>query len=509
MARRSPAVRPFARLTAAGLAAAVLAGPAGAAGAGAATVATGETVLTAAGIGGAVATYEDVVVAGGADAAQVYERDASGWRHTATLTPSPGATGDGFGAAVALTGQFAVVGAPGTDVAGRTDAGAAYVFQRVGAGDWVQRARLVAPAPAAGARFGAAVDASAELWIVVGAPGAGGAWVFEPADPGVTWQVTGALAPPGPAAPDGAGTAVAIEASFGFRLAAVGAPGADGAGAADLYLGSSAGWVHWRRVVEQPRVPGGRFGDTLDLESTGLVVGAPGSASVSGFLVDPAAGAVDPLGREVGGARFGDAVAAGAARAIAGDPAVRAAYLYGRGATGAVLQGTLLPASGAPRDGFGASVAVQQVAVVGAPGAQAVHVFELGTSDVLDRASVTITGRSPYAADGEVYGDVAVRGAGARVLSVVGRGRLVPAAATTTPPPYVAFDLRRVPGTAHVAGSIVIRDATTGALRWLLVASTASRSGPRAATGAGFGLDVTARPPQLVAVRWAVADRAP
>ncbi|GIU88799.1 MAG: hypothetical protein KatS3mg009_3314 [Acidimicrobiia bacterium] len=166
-------MRPFARLTAAGLAAAALAGPPGAVGAGAATVATGETVFTAAGIGGAVATYEDVVLAGGANATEVYERDASGWRHTATLTPSPGAPGDGFGAAVALSGQFAVVGAPGTDVAGRADAGAAYVFQRVGTGDWVPRARLVAPVPAAGARFGAAVDASAELWIVVGAPGAG------------------------------------------------------------------------------------------------------------------------------------------------------------------------------------------------------------------------------------------------------------------------------------------------------------------------------------------------
>jgi len=45
-----------------------------------------------------------------------------------SVTSSDGASGDGFGEAVALSGTFGVIGAPQHAVNGNTEQGAAYIF---------------------------------------------------------------------------------------------------------------------------------------------------------------------------------------------------------------------------------------------------------------------------------------------------------------------------------------------------------------------------------------------
>jgi FG-GAP repeat/PKD domain len=77
--------------------------------------------------------------------------------------------GDRFGAAVALDGHFAVVGAPGRELLAQTEAGSAYLFARDLTGDWLESSSLsVFPAP--GLRFGSAVAIDGTA-IAVGAPG--------------------------------------------------------------------------------------------------------------------------------------------------------------------------------------------------------------------------------------------------------------------------------------------------------------------------------------------------
>jgi hypothetical protein len=70
--------------------------------------------------------------------AYVFVRPRSGWAGkrgpAARLTPTTLAAGDVLGETVAVSGNTAVVGAPGHDVGGRTDQGAAYVFTRPGSG---------------------------------------------------------------------------------------------------------------------------------------------------------------------------------------------------------------------------------------------------------------------------------------------------------------------------------------------------------------------------------------
>ena len=84
------------------------------------------------------------------------------------LTADDGADDDEFGYSVATDGNTAVVGAPGST----SNAGAAYVFVFTEADDdgvWSQAAKLTAPVPTTGDKFGTSVAIDGDI-IVVGAP---------------------------------------------------------------------------------------------------------------------------------------------------------------------------------------------------------------------------------------------------------------------------------------------------------------------------------------------------
>jgi hypothetical protein len=85
-------------------------------------------------------------------AAYVFARSGSKWTRQATLTASDHAATDQFGGSVAVSGSAAVVGA----FRKNNFTGAAYVFVRSG-GKWSQQAKLTAPDHATGDAFGAAV----------------------------------------------------------------------------------------------------------------------------------------------------------------------------------------------------------------------------------------------------------------------------------------------------------------------------------------------------------------
>ena len=71
----------------------------------------------------------------------VYRRAAGSWALEAELRPSDASAGDRFGSAVAVHGQFLVVGAPGRDD-GVNEVGAAYFFERT-PGGWMERDRFL------------------------------------------------------------------------------------------------------------------------------------------------------------------------------------------------------------------------------------------------------------------------------------------------------------------------------------------------------------------------------
>jgi hypothetical protein len=117
----------------------------------------GSTNLTKSdGFGGAIALEGDLAVIGASPgynnypgivvpAAYIYERSGSAWTRTAILEPSAPHDFQFFGAPVAMSGSIVVVGAPSPPSSSGPNVvpGAAYVYERTSAG-WIEQAKLLA-----------------------------------------------------------------------------------------------------------------------------------------------------------------------------------------------------------------------------------------------------------------------------------------------------------------------------------------------------------------------------
>ncbi|WP_420573672.1 hypothetical protein [Kordia sp.] len=99
----------------------------------------------------------------------IYTNDGSGnWTQQTILTASDSFSGDNFGSAVALEGNYLVVGARSQLDAMNVDTGAAYVFEYNGVNTWTEVAILKPSDGTSGDRFGEAVSIEGDL-ILVGA----------------------------------------------------------------------------------------------------------------------------------------------------------------------------------------------------------------------------------------------------------------------------------------------------------------------------------------------------
>ena len=97
--------------------------------------------------------------------AYVFRLEAGAWIFEQTLVASDGATSDIFGIAVDIEGDRAVVGAWLDDHSGLTNAGAAYVFERV-EGVWVETEKLTASDAEEFDSFGGAVALSGDHLLI-------------------------------------------------------------------------------------------------------------------------------------------------------------------------------------------------------------------------------------------------------------------------------------------------------------------------------------------------------
>jgi hypothetical protein len=351
-----------------------------------------------------------------AGAAYVFTRSGGTWSRQATLTDPGGATYDGFGHSVALSGSTAVIGAYGTN--GFT--GAAYVFTGSG-GTWSQRAELTASGGGSGDAFGSSVALSG-FTMVVGTPGAnnftGSAYVF--VGSGGTWSQQAELTDPGGAASASFGSSVAVSGS----RAVIGAPGANNfTGSAYVFVGSGGTWSQQAELTDPGGTPGDAFGFSVALSKSTAVVGAPAVNSAGAAYVFTASGGTwsrqaeltDPGGGS--GDEFGYSVAVSGSTAVAGVPGTNSftgtAYAFALPSQ----QAELTAPHHAAHDGFGYSVAVSgSTAVVGAyaknSGTGAAYVFVRSGSTWSQQAELSDPGG---AADDGFGSSVALSGSTAVV----------------------------------------------------------------------------------------------
>src|SRR5262249_8971012 len=103
-------------------------------------------------------------------AAYVFARSGTNWSQETKLFPAVSQQNGFFSLnSVAISGNTAVVGAQAADTAAGVDAGEVTVFVRQAPGSWTREATLVAGDAASGDAFGAAVSISGDT-LVVGAP---------------------------------------------------------------------------------------------------------------------------------------------------------------------------------------------------------------------------------------------------------------------------------------------------------------------------------------------------
>ncbi len=228
------------------------------------------------------------IESGGPGKAYVFVEPGGGWSgslsETAQLAPSDSSADDGFGAAVGLSGDTAVV----------TRNGRGYVFEEP-AGGWTgsvaEAAQLLPSDFAVDDAFGSSVGIEGDT-IVVGAllddmggmADVGSAYVFR--EPALGWSGTVAESAKLGAATPAAGTL------FGFGLGlAPGAIAVGRIGGALLYVEPGGGWsgAQTEDLALPEPVPGGNFGIPLSLTATRLLVGESGDDFQGRSLVGAAA----------------------------------------------------------------------------------------------------------------------------------------------------------------------------------------------------------------------------
>ena len=215
--------------------------------------------------GESVAICADYAIVGaasfdmGAGRAYIFKRDGTNWTSYARLTASDGARNDRFGSSVSISGDYAIVGAPGH---GDLDTGAAYIFKRMG-GTWIEQAKLSVSYAGAGAAIGLSVSLDGD-YAVVGAPGdsshTGAAYIFRRS--GAEWLQQSRLAPVGQHRACDFGRSVSICGEY--VIVGTSSPFSY-PGCAYIYRRLGTKWVQQAKLAASDGAVGDKFGRSVSI----------------------------------------------------------------------------------------------------------------------------------------------------------------------------------------------------------------------------------------------------
>ncbi|HSS06951.1 MAG TPA: FG-GAP repeat protein, partial [Rhodanobacteraceae bacterium] len=207
--------------------------------------------------------------------------DALAWLQEQQITADDGATNAEFGAAVALHGTTAMVGAQQATIGDNEDQGAVYVFDQSG-GEWTQSQKLTSDDGAAFDTFGDAVAFQGDT-AIVGAYAAtvndlayqGTAYVFTRSNG--TWSQAQKLA-----SDDGTdfnyfGYSVALDGTTAFI-------GADLLGAVYVFQQSGGTWAQSQKLTGSDEGVGDIFGYSVAIQGSTAFIGSYGNNGYQGAV---------------------------------------------------------------------------------------------------------------------------------------------------------------------------------------------------------------------------------
>ena len=313
-------------------------------------------------------------------AAHVFQRNGTQWSHAETLTVE-GNGNNSFGQRVAIDGNYILVSAKGDTVGNNFLGGGVYVFRK-DTPSWTLDGRLTPSEVDADARFADDLAISGE-YAIVGAGhddtrdfNTGSAFIFERQDS--TWVEAAKLVPNDGEYFDRFGAAVDIDGEY----AVVGAPfrskNGDPLGAAYIYKRDQDGqWKFMQKIVASDSTESLVFGAKVSIHGENLLVGAHYTAYVfqredSSWTETTKIDTLDPEPRS-----FGESLAIQGPHIVLGNSflvnpdtgtSTGVIYLYQKEADQWILSKTLTANSGTSRGSLGGSLALDgdQVIVPGA-----------------------------------------------------------------------------------------------------------------------------------------------
>jgi hypothetical protein len=204
---------------------------------------------------------------GDTGAAYIYVRKGSTWVEQQKITASDATAGDFFGTAVGISGNYAIIGASGK----KTTEGAAYIFGRSGT-TWTEIAKL--DRPASSKYFGNSVAISGDT-VIVGNYQVKEAYAFVRS--GAKWPLQQKLVPKDGTEIDSFGEAVAISGD----TAIIGAghfcnPGTTSKAAAYFFTRTGTVWTEQQKVADTDPTNNDCFGSAVSLSGDWAIIGAGG-----------------------------------------------------------------------------------------------------------------------------------------------------------------------------------------------------------------------------------------
>jgi len=214
--------------------------------------------------------------------AYIFERTATDWIQQTKLTASSPAAGDQFGSAVSISGDNAIVGADRNDYNGSWS-GAAYVFQRTNTG-WIQRDMLVPSDGRTGDRFGCAVSISGN-YAIIGAywdddkgTSSGSAYIFR--QDVTDWVQEAKLTASDGSNDDWFGYAVSISGNYAIVGSVLDNDNGTNRGSAYIFRRDGLNWIQQSKLVAEDGQAGDEFGGSVCLKGNYAVIGAIGNDDI-------------------------------------------------------------------------------------------------------------------------------------------------------------------------------------------------------------------------------------
>ncbi len=197
----------------------------------------------------------------------------SNWNQTNKTDIGDDASNDLFGSSVALTEQYAVIGAAFDDSPSGTDSGSVSVYKKNG-GNWDFDSVIYSPVQIDGQEFGRTVVIDKET-IAIGAPRRSAVFIYVRV--ANTWQLQDILVPSDAQLGRGFGESIALEGNtivVGMRLR-FGVGFMDLPGAAYLFKRENNEWIQRAVLTASDGIASDEFGTSVALDGKTILIGSP------------------------------------------------------------------------------------------------------------------------------------------------------------------------------------------------------------------------------------------